>query len=71
MMPQPDMSLLDLSNAQGYRPRKVIYTDILSNLRTVMIERMVKPEEVSRTDCYQVNAHTNDKDNLCIIGIGG
>lgn len=47
MMPQPDMSLLDLPNTQGYRPRKVLYTDILSNLRNVMIERMVKPEEVS------------------------
>jgi len=27
--------------------RKHIYKDILSNLRVVMIERMVKPEEVS------------------------
>ncbi|KAI8098786.1 nuclear export factor CRM1 [Halteromyces radiatus] len=45
-MPQMDMPLLDLSGNQGYRPRKALYTDILSNLRTVMIERMVKPEEV-------------------------
>lgn len=27
--------------------RKNIYSDILSNLRLVMIEKMVKPEEVS------------------------
>ncbi len=27
--------------------RKHIYKDVLSNLRVVMIERMVKPEEVS------------------------
>ncbi|CAO3597587.1 unnamed protein product [Absidia cylindrospora] len=46
LMPQSDMPLLDLSANQGYRPRKALYTDILSNLRTVMIERMVKPEEV-------------------------
>ncbi|SAM02651.1 hypothetical protein [Absidia glauca] len=48
LAPQTDMPLLDLSGSgsQGYRPRKAIYTDILSNLRTVMIERMVKPEEV-------------------------
>lgn len=26
--------------------RKNIYTEVLSNLRLVMIERMVKPEEV-------------------------
>ncbi|CAO3600764.1 unnamed protein product [Absidia cylindrospora] len=44
--PQMEMPLLDLAQAQGYRPRKVMYTDILSSLRTVMIERMVKPEEV-------------------------
>lgn len=30
----------------GIQLRKNIYSDILSNLRLVMIERMVKPEEV-------------------------
>ncbi|KAI8365384.1 nuclear export factor CRM1 [Radiomyces spectabilis] len=52
-MPPMESPLLDLSvpgggplgNA-GYRPRKVLYVDVLSNLRVVMIERMVKPEEV-------------------------
>lgn len=29
--------------------RKDIYADVLSNLRLVMIEQMVKPEEVCRT----------------------
>jgi exportin-1 len=29
-------------------PRKVLYKDVLTNLRVLMIERMVKPEEVSR-----------------------
>ncbi|KAF7731603.1 Karyopherin transporter [Apophysomyces ossiformis] len=52
-MPQVDMPLLDLSGGgqmggamQGHRPRKVLYVTVLSNLRVVMIERMVKPEEV-------------------------
>lgn len=31
----------------GFPLRKNLYTDILSNLRLVVIERMVKPEEVS------------------------
>jgi exportin-1 len=31
----------------GVSLRKNIYSDILSNLRLVMIEKMVKPEEVS------------------------
>ena len=31
----------------GVPLRKNIYSDILSNLRLVMIEKMVKPEEVS------------------------
>ncbi len=35
-----------VSNANSANLRKNIYTDILSNLRLVMIERMVKPEEV-------------------------
>lgn len=33
----------------GVPLRKNIYADILSNLRLVMIEKMVKPEEVSST----------------------
>lgn len=49
-----DMPLLDLGMGgpqmggfQGYNhPRKGRYVDVLSNLRVVMIERMVKPEEV-------------------------
>lgn len=32
----------------GFPLRKNLYTDILSNLRLVVIERMVKPEEVSK-----------------------
>ncbi|KAJ1026401.1 hypothetical protein NDA13_003782 [Ustilago tritici] len=35
-----------ISNANSANLRKNIYTDILSNLRLVIIERMVKPEEV-------------------------
>ncbi|TKY89290.1 hypothetical protein EX895_001821 [Sporisorium graminicola] len=35
-----------VSNSNSANLRKNIYTDILSNLRLVMIERMVKPEEV-------------------------
>jgi exportin-1 len=31
----------------SYPLRKHLYTNVLSNLRQVMIERMVKPEEVS------------------------
>jgi exportin-1 len=31
----------------AYNLRKNFYSDILSNLRLVMIEKMVKPEEVS------------------------
>ena len=31
----------------GIPLRKNVYADILSNLRLVMIEKMVKPEEVS------------------------
>lgn len=34
-------------NHAGQNLRKTIYADILSNLRLVMIEKMVKPEEVS------------------------
>ena len=33
----------------GVNLRKDIYSDVLSNLRLVMIEKMVKPEEVSNT----------------------
>lgn len=32
--------------------RKHMYTDVLSNLRQVMIERMVRPEEVSWSSCF-------------------
>jgi exportin-1 len=34
----------------GVPLRKNTYSDILSNLRLVMIEKMVKPEEVSSCD---------------------
>jgi exportin-1 len=34
--------------------RKDFYADILSNLRLVMIERMVKPEEVKPVFCYSL-----------------
>ncbi|KAJ8653051.1 hypothetical protein O0I10_011271 [Lichtheimia ornata] len=49
-MPQSE-HLLELNTGmmgmnQGYRPRKARYVDVLSSLRVVMIERMVKPEEV-------------------------
>lgn len=48
--------LLNLANVGALVPsglnnlplRKHIYTEVLSNLRLVMIERMVKPEEVGR-----------------------
>jgi exportin-1 len=45
-MAQPTGALLSMN---GYKPasRKDIYVDVLSNLRVVMIECMVKPEEVS------------------------
>ncbi|KAI9023764.1 nuclear export factor CRM1 [Phycomyces nitens] len=51
-VPPISMNLLDLGNGgnqmgnPGYRPRKMLYLNVLSNLRVVMIERMVKPEEV-------------------------
>ncbi|CAO3607736.1 unnamed protein product [Cunninghamella blakesleeana] len=46
-MPQMEVPLLDLGvSGNQYRPRKVLYAEVLSNLRVVMIERMVKPEEV-------------------------
>ncbi|KAI7862138.1 nuclear export factor CRM1 [Spinellus fusiger] len=51
-VPSMEMPLLDLGaglNAMqnaGHRSRKAIYLNVLSNLRIVMIERMVKPEEV-------------------------
>jgi exportin-1 len=32
----------------GFALRKHLYTDVLTNLRQVMIERMVKPEEVRK-----------------------
>lgn len=32
--------------------RRGIYTEVLSNLRLVMVERMAKPEEVSRCSAY-------------------
>jgi exportin-1 len=43
---------LNLGN--GYNLRKNYYSDILSNLRLVMIEKMVKPEEVSREICSDI-----------------
>lgn len=41
--------LLDLNSMGGFNgaSRKNLYVSVLSNLRVVMIERMVKPEEVS------------------------
>lgn len=35
------------SMLSGFKLRKDAYVDVLSNLRLVVIERMVKPEEVS------------------------
>ena len=54
-MPVLDMPLLSLSSTASSAPsalaniplRKHYYSDILTNLRVVMIDRMVKPEEVS------------------------
>lgn len=42
---------MGLGSAQGNasKLRKGVYSDILSQLRLVMISRMVKPEEVSRS----------------------
>lgn len=52
-MPQMEVPLLDLGvSGNQYRPRKVLYAEVLSNLRVVMIERMVKPEEVSSLFIY-------------------
>lgn len=50
--PLMSLNLGGLSGSQGLGLngvplRKNIYADILSNLRLVMIEKMVKPEEVS------------------------
>lgn len=35
--------------SNGVPVRKTTYAEILSNLRLVMIEKMVKPEEVNQT----------------------
>jgi exportin-1 len=44
----------------GMSLRKNIYSDVLSNLRLVVIERMVKPEEVSlHFDLPATNSHTS------------
>jgi exportin-1 len=49
-MPSSEMPLLNLgsmnNNMANQSLRKHFYTDVLSSLRVVMIERMVKPEEV-------------------------
>lgn len=45
--------------------RKHMYTDVLSNLRQVMIERMVKPEEVT-TFLYQYRKLSE----LTVLGVG-
>lgn len=49
------MSLLNMSMygqqpGADMPPRKRLYSNVLSSLRTVMIERMVKPEEVSQKE---------------------
>lgn len=46
---QSGAQLLDLNNMSAFNgaSRKNLYVSVLSNLRVVMIERMVKPEEVS------------------------
>lgn len=59
-MPQSE-HLLELNTGmmgmnQGYRPRKARYVDVLSSLRVVMIERMVKPEEVCNKSHRLLNA---------------
>jgi exportin-1 len=54
------MPLLSLSSSASSAPsalaniplRKHHYDDILANLRIVMIDRMVKPEEVSVLSAY-------------------
>lgn len=43
----------------GMALRKNIYSDVLSNLRLVVIERMVKPEEVSSRDILILALETN------------
>ncbi|KAJ3232034.1 Karyopherin transporter [Chytriomyces hyalinus] len=49
-LPGSELPLLNLGGAQRFHNhpalRKHIYVEVLSNLRVVMIERMVKPEEV-------------------------
>lgn len=39
----------------GVPLRKTTYADILSNLRLVMIEKMVKPEEVRQPPVYELD----------------
>lgn len=46
MNPLLGLNLSSGAHSNGVNLRKNIYSDILSNLRLVMIERMVKPEEV-------------------------
>ena len=43
----------------GPAGRRSIYTEVLSNLRLVMVERMAKPEEASRV-CPSLADHTDD-----------
>ena len=38
-----------ISMLNGMNLRKSIYSDVLSNLRLVVIEKMVKPEEVRQS----------------------
>ena len=45
------LSLGGSSVLNGLALRKNIYSDVLSNLRLVVIEKMVKPEEVSSVIC--------------------
>ncbi|KAL1920697.1 uncharacterized protein VTP21DRAFT_1074 [Calcarisporiella thermophila] len=42
----PLLNLGPMANVSPHQPRRIMYSDILSTLRVVMIERMVKPEEV-------------------------
>jgi exportin-1 len=52
------------SNASSLR--KGVYSDILSQLRLVMISRMVKPEEVSTLDIDCLGSECNGTEMLCI-----
>ena len=51
----------------GVPLRKGIYSDILSNLRLVTIEKMVKPEEVSMEVCRERKVFADGSEQVLIV----